>query len=120
MCTVLLPPGVNPVAVNKYIKYLCPDLYVGIGFYFTGWGGGGYIYRNLNLAPPSATHTKTIYISTATVSFDSRSFYEAGDSVCFQDFSKYLKIRRRHFPESTIPYGTTSCLISHHFVLQAC
>jgi hypothetical protein len=21
MCTVLLPPGVNPTAVNKYIKY---------------------------------------------------------------------------------------------------
>jgi len=21
MCTVLLPPGVNPIAVNKYIKY---------------------------------------------------------------------------------------------------
>jgi len=20
-CTVLLPPGVNPIAVNKYIKY---------------------------------------------------------------------------------------------------
>jgi len=21
MCTVLLPPGVNPIAVNKYISY---------------------------------------------------------------------------------------------------
>ena len=21
MCTVLLPPGINPIAVNKYIKY---------------------------------------------------------------------------------------------------
>jgi hypothetical protein len=25
MCTVLLPPGVNPIAVNKYIKYQIED-----------------------------------------------------------------------------------------------
>ena len=24
MCTVLLPPGDNPIAVNKYIKKICP------------------------------------------------------------------------------------------------
>jgi hypothetical protein len=29
MCTVLPPPGFNPIAVNKYIKYLPPGPHVG-------------------------------------------------------------------------------------------
>ena len=87
------------------------ELFHGVGLYGTELVAD-------DLAPPSARHTKTSFISTAIVSFDSRSYYEAGDNVCFQDFSNFLKTRRRHSPESTIAYGTTICLISRHFVLR--
>jgi len=70
-----------------------------------------------DLASPSARHSKTSFIFSAIASSDSRSFYEAGDSVCFQDISDFLTTRR-HFTESTIPYDRTSCLISRHFVLR--
>jgi hypothetical protein len=33
MCTVLLPPGVNPIAVNKYIKI--SNIFVIIELWFT-------------------------------------------------------------------------------------
>jgi hypothetical protein len=34
MCTVLLPPGVNPIVVNKYIKYQVCIMYVYIMYVF--------------------------------------------------------------------------------------
>jgi hypothetical protein len=33
MYNVLLPPGVNPIGVNKYINYLVCIMYVGVGMY---------------------------------------------------------------------------------------
>jgi hypothetical protein len=46
MCTVLLPPGVNPIAVNKYAIYIyiyiyIYHIYIYINPYSDGWDGPG-------------------------------------------------------------------------------
>ena len=80
--------------------------------------GGLYVpeFEDDDLAPPSARYKRRVlYLLPLSVLIP-----EAGDSVGFQDFSNFLKIRRLHLPQSTIPYGTTSCHVSRHFVLQGC
>ena len=56
MCTVLLPLGDNPIAVNKYILYIIPTKLHGVTFQKT---------LTLSAAPPTSVEVKNgqIYIT---------------------------------------------------------
>jgi len=51
MCTVLLPPGVNPIAVNKYIIS-----YTNLSYQWAGWN-----FEKWNTNLDSAMITKTTF-----------------------------------------------------------